>query len=523
MMIFKAAIYCRLSKEDGDKEQSDSIINQIEIIRSFIEREENILEVDLYIDDGYTGMNFDRPNFKRMMADIINGDVNTVITKDQSRLGREHIDTSNYLEKVFPTLGVRYVSVLDNYDSLTGSNEDIAPFKSLINDMYSKDISKKVRGAFDAKRKKGEFIGAFAPYGYIKDPSDNNKLLVDEYAAKVVRKIFNYYLSGIGKQGIARKLNEEGILCPSEYKKEEGLRYVNANKLDSTVYWTYSTINRILKNEVYIGHMVQKKQETISYKVNKKRDVDKKGQIRVKNTHAPIIDKETFFLAQELGKTQTRKLKLNERVTIFAGLLKCADCKRAMSKTTNRWKEKKTVYYVCGTYKQYGKEYCSSHSIREDILSDIVLKEIKKEAKKALTQQDIEKLEKSYRDKKQELDIPLNNMRNLEDKIANIQRYKQKALENYTDEILTKEEYLTYKQSYDKQEKELETKIQELKNLQMKNIDKREQHEEWVHKFINYINIKELNREMLVELVEGIWMHENQSVEIRFRFSSPLD
>ena len=522
-MIFKAAIYCRLSNEDGDKEQSDSIKNQIEIVRSFIKKEENILEIGLYIDDGYTGMNFDRPDFQRMMNDIIKGDINTVITKDQSRLGREHIETSNYLEKVFPTLGVRYISVLDNYDSLTGSNEDIAPFKSLINDMYSKDISKKVRGAFDAKRKQGNFIGAFAPYGYKKDPNNKNKLVIDEYAAKIVRKIFNYYLSGIGKQGIARRLNKEGIICPSEYKKEKGLNYVNANKLDSTVYWTYSSINRILKNEVYIGHMVQKKQEKISYKINKKRDVDKEDQIRVKNTHEPIIDKETFYLAQKLGKTQTRKLKFNEKVTIFAGLLKCADCKRAMSKTTNKWKGKETVYYVCGTYKQYGKKHCSSHRIREDILSNIILEEIKKEAKKALTQQDIEKLEKSYKDKKHGSNVYLTNVRKLEDKISSIRRYKQKALESYTDEILTKKEYLTYKQLYDKQEQELEGKIKELEKLQEENKEKKEQHEEWVHKFINYINIKELNREILIELVEEILIHKNQSVEIRFRFSSTLD
>ncbi len=516
--MFKAGAYLRLSKEDGDREISDSIENQRTQIENYVKQQEDMILVDFYIDDGYSGLNFQRPSFIRMMAEVHKGNINTIITKDMSRLGREHIETSNYIEKIFPLKSIRYIALLDNYDSFTGSNVEIGPFKSLLNDMYAKDISKKVKSAFQSKMSRGEFIGAFAPYGYKKDPLNHNHLIVDEYAAAVVQRIFDLYKKGLSKTHIAKILNRECIPCPSAYKTQEGQHYKNSKRLDATSYWTYSTIHKTLQNEVYVGHMLQRKSEMISYKIDKKRCIDRANWIIVTDTHAPIIDNATFCDVQALLATRKRCTNYEGHVTIYASILKCGDCGRAMSKTTSKiGKGLKANYFKCGTYKTYGKEVCTSHTIREDALSAIVLEAIKAEARRALVNEDIQEL--SALSKK----MQTNSNKREDDKLLQLKiektcNYLTQAYEDYVDKILSIEDYMMLKDRYTKEKKQFEIRRSDLDVLHATQCESRLYHNEWVSKFIHYIDIGEITRELMVELIESILIFENKRIEITFRF-----
>lgn len=516
--MFQAGAYLRLSKEDGDKEVSDSIENQKTCIYNFVKDHTDIHIIDFFIDDGYSGLNFQRPAFITMLSEIYKGNLNTVITKDMSRLGREHIETSNYIEKIFPSHSIRYIAVLDNYDSFTGSNVELAPFKSLFNDMYAKDISKKVRSAFLSKMTRGEFIGAFAPYGYTKHPENNDLLIIDNYAAAIVKRIFYLYQKGLPKLQIAKILNEESILCPSAYKKQTGLQYKNTNKLKSTCYWTYSTIHKILQNEVYIGNMVQHKSETISYKVDKKRTIKKENCIIVKNTHEPIVDTDTFESVQKLLCTKKRLTKQTGTVALYAGILKCGDCGRAMSKSSSFiGKGEKAYYYKCGTYKAYGKTQCSAHTIREDILSFIVLKAIQEEVKKLWQSKNntelihfIKKLQNKAND--------TDNSILLENKLEKINYYLKKTYEDYADKLLSKKEYLFLNQQYTKEKTALQTQLEKWNTVKAEQTTLFLNHTQWIEKWIDSKNFTHITRELIVELIDSIKVYEGKKLEIQFKF-----
>ncbi|MCD7862973.1 MAG: recombinase family protein [Lachnospiraceae bacterium] len=324
--------------------------NQRKLIADFLKGKDEFVVYDTYVDDGFTGLSFQRPSFMRMMDDIEDGNVNCVIVKDLSRFGRDYIETGRYLERYFPDNDVRFIAITDNIDSMKQSYDILLPIKNIFNEQYARDISKKVHASMKTKQKAGEFIGAFASYGYRKSPTDKNKLVIDDYAANVVRRIFQMYISGYGKIRIAGVLNKEGIECPSEYKKLNGENYCNSHKLESTSYWTYSTVNRILKNEMYIGNMVQGR-KTQRMK-GRQRSVDKEDWIIVEHTHESIIDPETWQKAQELLKRRTRELDLHSNVSVFAGFLKCGDCGRSLVKKRRKprpWKRHHPLLlrYLC--------------------------------------------------------------------------------------------------------------------------------------------------------------------------------
>ena len=375
-ILFNVAEYIRLSREDGDKAESDSIGNQRKLITDYLKDKDDFVLYDTYIDDGFTGTNFNRPSFKRMIADIEAGKVNCVIVKDLSRFGRDYIDTGKYLERYFPDHEVRFISITDNIDSMKQAYDMLLPIKNIFNEQYARDISKKVHASMKTKQRAGEFIGAFASYGYKKSPVDKNKLVIDEYAAGVIRKIFRLYIEGHGKIRIAAILNEDGVVCPSEYKKINGDNYRNSNCLDSTSYWTYSTINRILQNEMYIGNMVQNKKSQRMR--GKSKAQDKEDWIVVKGTHEAIIDDETWNKVQDLLKRRTRNLDLNSNMSIFAGFLKCGDCGRALTKKIGTpGHGGGVVNYYCGTYVRSGRQYCTPHPIPHLVLEQIILEDLK--------------------------------------------------------------------------------------------------------------------------------------------------
>lgn len=375
--MYQMAAYCRVSKDDGENRISESIENQLKLIREHIEKSDDMELADIYIDDGYSGLYFsNRPEFQRMMEDIYKGRIQGIITKDISRLGREHIETSNYMERVFPALKIRYIAILDGVDSVSHQNEELAQFKTLFNDMYSRDISRKIKGALTVQKKRGQFMSGFAPYGYMKNPDDKHRFLVDEGAAKVVRRIFFMYLAGYSKGGIARILNEEGVLTPSEYKRKvQGLKYANAKQKTGAEGWTYPTIHVILKNRVYTGAMVQHKSEKLSYKMEKYRYIPEEQQYIVEGMHEPIISKDIFEQAQEVGKKRTRTPGFQsevKKVNPYAGILVCGDCGYKLQRVTCR------DGYECSTYHKKGNAFCRSHFMKKETLDAIVKTEMEK-------------------------------------------------------------------------------------------------------------------------------------------------
>lgn len=370
---YKAALYMRLSKEDGEKE-SASIGTQRKMLRFFAK--ENHFDVyDEYIDDGVSGTTFERPDFQRMIHDIEYGFVNMVITKDLSRLGRDYITAGKYTEFYFPEHGVRYIAINDGYDSINEYN-DIAPFKNVINEMYARDTSKKIRSAFQTKMKDGCYIGNFAPYGYMKDPTNKNHLIVDPVTAPVVREMFSMAENGDPPSVIAKHLNDEAILTPALY------RCYKHPYLDPGVYtqrreWTSSSVCKMLRNVVYLGHTAQGKTTKVSFKSKITLSNPEDDWIIVKHTHDPIISEEQFYAVRSRSISR-KNLPKNGFKNVFSGIAKCMDCGRNMSTTGSRRKGA-TTNLVCGGYKLYGRQECTNHFIDYDTLYDIVMEEIRKQ------------------------------------------------------------------------------------------------------------------------------------------------
>lgn len=365
--IYTAALYMRLSKDDDGAAESASIITQRKMLRSYA-AEHGYVVFDEYVDDGWSGTNFDRPDFKRMIADIEAKKVNMVITKDLSRLGRDYITAGQYTEIYFPSKGVRYIAIHDGYDS-DSPYSDIAPFKNVINEMYARDTSKKIRSAFATKMRDGAYIAAFAPYGYQKDPVDKNHLVVDRQSGQVVKRIFRMAAEGAPPAEIARSLNERGIPPPAVYRcmTHDGL---DVNAYSKRQEWTSATIAKMLRNVVYLGHIAQGKTTKVSFKSQLTLSNPRDEWIVVENTHEALVDQETFDLARRRTMARTCEKK-GTFYNLFSGIAKCADCGRNMSATGTR-KKGSPANLTCGGYKLYGAEECSNHFIDYNVLYEIV-------------------------------------------------------------------------------------------------------------------------------------------------------
>ena len=370
MKKYKVAGYIRLSKEDKIKDESNSVANQKAIINSYIKKNEDLELVDFYIDDGYSGTTFDRPGFKRMIRDITENKVNTIIVKDLSRFGRNHIESDNYLENILPGYNVRFTSIIDEIDSLKNpkSVSSIAvPLKNLMNDQYARDISEKVRSTLKIKQLNGEFIGVTAPYGYLKNPKDKHKFIIDKEASYIVKKIFNMILLGKSKKEIAEHLNSKNVLTPSLYKLSK--EKTNSEELILSKKWNAEIVNRILRNETYTGTLIQNIKTKPNYKTSKLIDVNKDEWIITENHHEPIISKEKF---DEVQKLLDRKVKANKdnEIDLFSGYLKCSHCGNHLIIR----KSKNQVYYYCSSYLKDKK--CLKYSINKKKLEQTVKDEI---------------------------------------------------------------------------------------------------------------------------------------------------
>ena len=345
---YRAAIYVRLSKEDGDKVESDSIVNQKELIRQYLTDKPDIEVHSVRVDDGYSGANFDRPAFQQMLKDIRSGQIDCVIVKDLSRFARNFVEAGRFLDQEFPLYGVRFIAINDGYDSIQrkgGADDIVLPFKNLVNDAYCRDISVKIRSQLEVKRKKGDFIGSFAVYGYLKDPDDRHKLVIDEYAADVVRDIFKWKLEGLSQQRIAERLDDQGILSPMEYKRYCGMKYKSGFQINPKARWTAVAIDRILKNQFYVGTLVQGKRSTPNHKIKKLMQKPENEWVCIEHNHEPIIEREIFDTVNRLLMKDTRIAPQEQTVYLFSGLLFCGDCRRSMVRNNNNRGGKIYTYY----------------------------------------------------------------------------------------------------------------------------------------------------------------------------------
>lgn len=525
--MYNADIYLRLSREDGDKEESDSITNQRELILEFLKSKEDIRIHAVRVDDGYSGVSFERPAFQQMLEDIRAGEVNCVVTKDLSRFGRNHIEAGKYIEKIFPYLGVRFIAVNDHYDSLTNAaqtNNIIIPFKNLINDAYSRDISIKIRSNLEVKRKRGNFVGAFAPYGYQKSEANKNKLEIDEEAAEVVRSIFRLYLQGNNAYKIAEKLNKKDILTPMDYKKENGSAFYTGFKKNLKSQWTHMHVLRILANPVYAGTLVQGKETTPNYKVKQKVKRDQSKWSQVEDAHEAIIAAVEFQTAQEQLQMDTRTGTAKEKVYCLSGIVKCGDCGANMVRKTVPSGNRKFIYYVCRSHKGK-KNSCSSHSINAEALENSVLKLLNHQIRKMTDLGRILEKLKDAQTQKGEVD---KRSKQLTRKKEEIQKYNHLRLglyEDYKDGLITREEYLELKDIYEKRAQAAE-RILEIMELEAAFADDGQKHTcGWINKFKKYGYLDCLSREVVVFLVKQIYVYEKKEgeryprIEMHFKYT----
>lgn len=517
--IWNATLYLRLSRDDGDKEESNSITGQRELLRDFIRNHPELREYAVRIDDGFTGSNFERPDFKKMMEDVKEGRTNCIIVKDLSRFGRNYLDAGEYIEKIFPFLGVRFIAVNDNYDSLgekSASDDLVIPFKNLINEAYCRDISVKVRTQLEIKRKSGQYIGAFAVYGYMKDETDKNRLVVDEYAADIVRDIFAWKLEGMSPQDIAVRLNQSGILSPMEYKKSLGMKFATSFKANAQAAWSANSVLRILKNPVYIGVLTQGKETTPSYKVRKRIIKPEDEWAVIPDSHEPIVRREDFETVQKVLTLDTRRSPDDSNVQLFSGMVFCGECGASMVRKTVPSGNKKYVYYVCSAHKQ--DKSCSSHGIRDKALEEVVLETVKQYIRDVIDLDDILSMTDTAPLRTAEAQKVQRQLDKKRSEHERLQKLLMSLYENLADGIIDRDEYARLKQNYSGRSAECEKQMDALQESLVQIKEHGGEHREWMTRFRKHQNITELERSIAVALIDRILIYKDNRVEVHFRF-----
>lgn len=523
--IYTADTYLRLSKEDGDKAESDSIVNQKALVREFLKMHPEIQIYKEKVDDGFTGVNFERPAFREMLEDIKSGRVNCVIVKDLSRFGRNYIEAGRYIEKIFPYLGVRFIAINDNIDTaseMSAADEMLIPFKNLINDAYCRDISVKVRSHLDVKRESGQYISPFAAYGYKKSPDNKNKLIVDEKAASVVRQIFKWKIEGMSGARIADKLNEMGILTPMEYKRMNGENYQSGFRKKLISKWTASSIRCILCNEVYTGALVQGKTYSPNYKVRKRIQREEKDWVRCENCHEAIVSAEDYRLVRQSYELDTRVSPNEQMLHLFSGIAKCGHCNGNMTRKTVRANGKAYVYLVCVENKNSKK--CSFHKM--------ISWEKFKSAILQIINIHIENIFEVNRMLEIAQDIPYcgylseklqDNILEKELAAEKKRRYSSEVYEDFKEGIITKGEYVELKDSFRLQIVALEKEIQSLKQELEEHAKDRADKVLWVDQFIQYRGFQQLTREILLKLVDEIRVFDKDRIEVVFKYQQEYE
>ena len=522
--IYHAAIYLRLSQEDGDisvsaKNESNSISTQRDLIHAYLKKQADIIYKTEFCDDGYTGTNFDRPGFSNMMEAVRAKQVDCIVVKDLSRFGRDYIESGKYIQKIFPMLGVRFIAINDGYDSAdteNQSNDFVLPFKNLINDSYCRDISIKSRSNLEVKRRNGEFVGNFAVFGYMRSPDDKHKLVVDEEAAGIVRNIFNWKQEGWNAQQIANHLNKLHVPSPMEYKKKCGHNYRTSFKTKTTAEWSAVAILRILKNPVYTGVLEQGKTTTPNYKVKTRVVKDESKWARVENAHEAIIPPAQFELVQIVLGMDTCRAENNEEIYPFSGMIYCADCQSPMIHRAATSGGKKYHYYVCSGNKR-DKNSCTTHNIKCDLVEEVVLATVQAHISMAI---DIDNAMRQL----DSLDWERREIRKIDARISamelDIEKFIRIKLDLYEDlksSLISKEEYHSFKQDYDARINSAKSQISNLVSQRNAIGSGLTNAQGWFAQFRQYENIEKLTRLVIVSLIERIEINNNKDIHVKFR------
>ena len=519
--FWNVGLYIRLSREDENREESESILNQEKILRDFAAgyfQPGTYAIADVFSDDGLTGTDTDRPDFQRLTRCIIRGEVNCVIVKSLARGFRNLADQQKFLEEFMPLHNARFICTgtpfIDTYADPYSARGLEVPIRGMFNEQFAAATSEEIRKTFRMKRERGEFIGAFAVYGYRKDPEDKNRLLVDEEAAEVVKNIYRWFVNeGYSKAGIAKKLNQMGEPNPGAYKRQKGLKYSNPNSGKNDGLWSAGTIARILRNRTYTGAMVQGRSRVISYKVHKQRNVPEREWSVVPGTHEAIIDSETFEKAQMLHRRDTRAAPGRQQVYLLSGFVRCADCRKAMRRKTAR----NIAYYSCRSYTD--KKICSKHSIRQDRLENVILTvlqmlialadpidgEIGRISAVSAVSRETERLSSSLKEAERQ----------------------QKKYLDFSDSLyfdwkngeITREEYRRLKMKSREQIERMKTRISCLKDKIRKEKNGGKEEDPYLENFLKYGNIRSLNRGILTELIKEVRVHKGGEITIDLNFS----
>ena len=507
----KACMYLRLSKDDGINNESNSITNQRELVQSYA-KDNEIEIVKEYVDDGYSGTNYDRPALNNLMEEISKKDrvFDIIIVKDLSRFGRDYIGAGKYIQKTFPQLHIRFISINDNYDSKNADMSDtnlILPIRNFINDSYARDISNKVKSSQKIKREKGEYIGSFAPYGYKKSEENKNKLIIDENVSDIIKSIFDMKLQGYSSKAIAEELNDLGIDSPKIYKENQGLNYKGGFKVKKGRNWSAKAINRIIENEVYIGTMLQGKSATINYKNKKQIEKDKRDWVKVEHTHEGIISKEVFYIANRMLKRDLYNTK-DKKTDLFSGMLFCKDCNSPLVRRVVKYKEKEQVFYICSKYNK--EKSCTRHSMKKEDLEEILT---------GIFDKYLIFHEKLYK-KIQMIDVK----KSIKDTgIGILQREKEMTQDllsslyvDLEEDIISKEEYQVFRRNYLGQITKLNESIEYRRKKQEAAKEYIKNNEMWLFDIKKYKALTKPDRLSIVMLIDKILVGENKEIEVIF-------
>ncbi len=528
-------IYCRLSRDDNNGSlESMSIANQKQMLIDYVkEKGWNLREV--YVDDGFSGTNFDRPDFKRLLRDISKGLIDCVITKDLSRLGRNYSKVGYYTEEYFIEKGVRFIAINDSFDSMREEENEIAPFKNVLNEWYPRDISKKVRQVKKSSARQGKFMGSQAPYGYKKSPENRHVLVFDDFAADIVRQMFNEFAAGDSARMIAERFNQKGLDCPRYYNSK--FPGGQTPRPDENNNWGSATILLILRNQVYIGNMVQGKRQVVSFKTKKRRCVDPEDWIVVENTHEPLIDREVWDRVQIRLKSRShliKRRKSDKQLSLFSGVLRCADCGSLLIyQTKSRKVGPPANVYRCTRYSNNGETACTQHYIQENTLKAFILNDIRIHARLAVAEREritgqlVNTLNQSQNKASAHLETQLreatNRLTAVETTIKSL--YEDKCLGKLPENI-----FQNLLSGYVREQAELEEKQQMIdQHLHTQKCSEAEI-DRWLQLIGQFMEIEDLDRPTVMELIESITISEaskttgkrTQEITIKYRFIGNL-
>ena len=525
---WRTALYARLSVEDNGKE-ADSIENQIALLESYISGCPDLSRVELFADNGYTGTNFHRPEFNRMMEAVQSGVIDCIVVKDLSRLGRNYIETSQFIEKICPFYGLRFIAVNDGFDTaaVTDTAQMSMALSNIVNDYYAKDISRKVTSALQTKMERGDYIGNYAPHGYCKDPENKNHLVIDPETAPVIRQIFQWRAEGVSYMGINRRLNEAGIPSPGQYRLEHGIE-TNNNRKGRSVLWNKHMVTEILKNIVYIGHLAQKKGSQCLYAGIPYHITGEDEWIVVEHTHEPIISKELFEAVQKINRESAERSRANSgkyaylprEKNIFGKKLTCAECGAVMKlhRSFSTKRDKAYFTFKCPTYAEHGSKGCSDVKKRKADLDVTVFSFIKAQMAVFIDMEHTLQSLLAAKTGSVEQGRTKSKRRLLQQKLENKKSILSGLYVDYKEGLLSRQDYLFTRERIDSAIHEIETELAEQESVTSKTRGLLTGEMKWKHMVQKYQNATELSQEMVEAFVETIKLHKDGSLEIKLNY-----